>query len=705
MLSKCVINETTIRKTFMKDQQVNLEATDVRSWFADKLYGMAQTLTQSEEKGEEASGELALSPQIDNLDREVNKLRNAKFRFLIIGDFNLGKSSILNVLLEQELLPIGATATTAIPTFVKYGKQENVLVHKKDGTNENLSLEQYKNKYTLNSKEVKDTIKHHYKEVGYWLEVLDYADFYSPVHLLSRGVEFIDTAGLNHTAEEDEKTLSYIPQCHAIIFVLSAKQQLTATEQNYLKKYIKSQVETVFFLINQWELVEKSDKEEIHNAFVERLSKCLEMEEDQVEQMWGNTVFDVYAKTALSKLKKQESLDGTGFKEFNKKLDYFLIHERLIAELLPSFLIAKSVKKQVCETVDERLSVLKDTVKSLEEKIKKVNPHINVMKRIVKGLESQTKSIKNACLATIAGEYRSYFAQILNKIENDFKMPSVSGLKDNQKEDYKKNLEKQFQEYQQKQLDEWQKISEGIVTKAYLDLTTLFNEEKKEYEKERTEIKEILSGKDLNVQNPSQLPSDEGISTDEISLKVINASATGKMILAGAGVTIGTIAAGTGGIALANIAGAQILLGNFVATSVGISLVLTPIGWGLIGVSAIGGGIAAWWGLRSEINKFQKGMQEKVKQEFKKLLEPDKVSGLQDQVGALFVDFENSAKDMNDDVESLETSLNNLLESKRNKEVDYDAEAKRLQALKENISAQWEGINAKYSEIVPAKSQ
>jgi hypothetical protein len=60
---------------------------------------------------------------------------------------------------------------------------------------------------------------------------------------------------------------------------------------------------------------------------------------------------------------------------------------------------------------------------------------------------------------------------------------------------------------------------------------------------------------------------------------------------------------------------------------------------------------------------------------------------------------------MKDDVESLQTSLKNLLESKRTKEVNYEAETQRLQALKANISTQWESINAKYTEIAPAKSK
>ena len=52
---------------------------------------------------------------------------------LVIGDFNCGKSTVLNALLGKSLLPMGVTATTAIPTFVKYGEQEKVVIHKKNG--------------------------------------------------------------------------------------------------------------------------------------------------------------------------------------------------------------------------------------------------------------------------------------------------------------------------------------------------------------------------------------------------------------------------------------------------------------------------------------------------------------------------------------------------------------------------------------------
>ena len=145
---------------------------------------------------------------------------------------------------------------------------------------------------------------------------------------------------------------------------------------------------------------------------------------------------------------------------------------------------------------------------------------------------------------------------------------------------------------------------------------------------------------------------------------------------------------------LANLAGAHIVLGT-----IGAGLALTPIGWTLLGASAVAGGALAWWQRRGEVEKFQKEMQEKVKKEFQKLLEPEKVLNLKEQVGKLFDPFQNLAKSIGNDVQSLEDSLNNLLQSKRKTEVNCQAEGERLQTLSSNIDVQFQIIQAKYEEI------
>ena len=682
-----------------QQQGINLDATEVRNKFANYLQRMVDTLAQAEERGKKASGQSALNSSIDKLNFEIKKLRDAKFRFLFIGDFNRGKSSILNVLLGQEnLLPVGATATTAIPTFVKYGEQKKVSVHLKNGSVEELSVEEYKKKYTLNSREVRDRIRQVFKSVGEWLKPLEHADFYCPVELLSKGVEFIDTAGLNHTLEENQKTFDFIKDSHAIIFVLSAEQQLTEQEKSYLTTVIKDKVSVVFFLINKWEVIEENEKEEIHEVFVEGLSESLGIEEDEVEKMWGNRIFDVYARNALEKLKNKDSLNGTGFLEFTEKLNYFLINERLVSELFSSVQTAKDVANSVVENISDILLVLGDDLKTLEEKIKKVNPHIKVMKRIVSSLGGEIRQKKDHCSSLVPESYKSYFLLRANNFEREFTMPKVSGLSEKDKSKYMSELSDSFTNYQQEKLKEWNRLNQFDVIQVQNELISKLNEEILNYQQEREEIREILNENSKQIQNHGQLLTSESGFVERTNLSKINANATGKIIAGVAGGTVGTMAAGIGAATAANV-----YLGTHLLVAAG--LALTPLGWGLLAGGVVVGGALGLWGRSSEIDKFQKGMLQQLKDNLQKTAtDEEKISAIKNHIQSLFVGLEKVNQQLLDDVESLEQSLNNLLESKRQNETDYETEETQLKSLSENISIQWETINAKYTKIATISS-
>ncbi|NEP10757.1 MAG: hypothetical protein F6K14_11180 [Symploca sp. SIO2C1] len=292
---------------------------------------------------------------------------------MIVGDFNRGKSTILNVLLGQELMSMRVTATTAIPIFVKYGEEEKVLVHKKDGSTEELSLEQYKQRYSLNSKVVQNQIKYYYKSVEKWLNNPNFAELHYPIELLLEGIEFIDTPGLNYTEEGNQKIFSYIQQSHAIIFVLAADQPFTHNEKEYLHNLVShpNQIKKpIFYLINKWDKLGEEDKEEIRDFLMEEFCQYLDINENEAEKMWGDTVFNVYAKKALDNLKQGKNLDGTGLKEFSQRLDNFILNERLKTELCQALQMAKFVKIQVESKVRERLFILKQTEVEYEAEAK-----------------------------------------------------------------------------------------------------------------------------------------------------------------------------------------------------------------------------------------------------------------------------------------------------------------------------------------------
>lgn len=716
-----------------------LEATEIRHQFADRLSKMAQIISQSEKKGNSrgTSGALALSTLVNDLNEEINNLYSGKFRFLMIGEFNRGKSSILNALFrEAELLPMGVTPTTAIPTLIKYGEDKKVLIYKKGGKVESLTIEEYKKEYTRNSKKkhFRNIFKDWKTRLDQWFNNVKSAEIHYPNQILLNGEEFIDTAGLNETELRNQQTFAYLEKCDAIIFVLQASdQQFTQKEKEYLKKFLvkKQEIENqeiqgkkmtsnkeninkvrpIFYLINKWEEIEErvkkgeleeDAKNDIHDIFVEGFSECLNISQAEAECLWGDTVFNLYAKNALDRINNAKSqpdllnsaLNGTGLDLFRERLSEFSVNERLITELKRTLNTASMVTYGVLSKVENRLFGLKDNIKTLEEKIEKTKSPVETMKRIVQEMKYELTRDAELCVVTIGEQYRQFFYDISENFEREFEMPSVEGLKDNQREEYTEVLEKKLADYRQKKLEQWYQMAQGNLVMAIDKLKGYFLEKTDEYTKKGEVIKQILAqSDDVNAKNFSSSSINLDDSQGNSSLTTAEGgSAIGKMITGGTLGSIGTFASGAGIAAAANA-----YLGTHIVLAVGLSL--TGVGALLLVGSGVVGGVTVWWLRRNEVDKFKKEMSEKVKAEFKKLLDDEQVSAFKQQIRNSFVPFEEWAEKLNNDVFSLEKSLNILLESKRNKEYNSEVEAKRFKELETQVFEQLQAIEAEYKRI------
>ena len=129
-----------------------------------------------------------------------------------------------------------------------------------------------------------------------------------PLPLLEKGVEIVDSPGLNDTEARNQLTLEYVNNCHAILFVLSATQQFTLGEQRYLDNYIKDRGLTVFFLINAWDeiqnrLVNPEDETELQEA-EERVRQVFRTNLEPYclldgEDMFADRTFEISSLQAL----------------------------------------------------------------------------------------------------------------------------------------------------------------------------------------------------------------------------------------------------------------------------------------------------------------------------------------------------------------------------------------------------------------------
>ena len=65
-----------------------------------------------------------------------DRLAEARLRVLVVGEAKRGKSTLLNALLDRDVLPSGVTPLTAVTTTVRYGEDERAEVRFLDGHEE-----------------------------------------------------------------------------------------------------------------------------------------------------------------------------------------------------------------------------------------------------------------------------------------------------------------------------------------------------------------------------------------------------------------------------------------------------------------------------------------------------------------------------------------------------------------------------------------
>ncbi len=304
----------------------------VRSQVASCLGKMADKLTEAESVGKDSSGELGLATEVEDLSLASQNLRQGVFRLLVLGDMKRGKSTFLNALIGENLLPSDVNPCTALLTVLRYGSQKQVTIYFKNGnTPQQLDFQSFKQNYTIDPAEAKQLEQ----EQRQAFPDVDYAVVEYPLPLLEKGIEIVDSPGLNDTEARNELSLSYINNCHAILFVLKAAQPCTLEERRYLDNYIKDRGLSVFFLINAWDeirkgLIDPDDTEELAVA-EEKLRRVFQS--NLAEYCWVNgqdiyeeRVFEISSLMALRlRVKNQEaSLAGTGFPKFIGALNTFL---------------------------------------------------------------------------------------------------------------------------------------------------------------------------------------------------------------------------------------------------------------------------------------------------------------------------------------------------------------------------------------------
>lgn len=304
------------------------------------------------------------SSQLKSLKELEEDIAADQYSIMVVGEFKHGKSTFVNAILRQDIMPTGVTPTTATINIVQHGEVQKVRVVKVDGSEEiHDSLEALKS-YTASE----DFDVNEVKMIN--------LDVDSP--LLENRVVLIDTPGVNDLSEQRaEVTHQFLPRADVVIFMCSLTSPIKKSEEKFIKeRLMKNGMDRVIYAANFIDIIDEDEQEELIE-FVER----------RLEHITGervNSVFPISAKEALDgRLQNDEELVGySGIVEMEneikkrissgsrtqEKIAYFNMRLASINEVIQQEIkTAELASQQTREEQENQILVVKEWFQKLTD--------------------------------------------------------------------------------------------------------------------------------------------------------------------------------------------------------------------------------------------------------------------------------------------------------------------------------------------------
>lgn len=187
----------------------------------------------------------------DKLRQNSQDLRDMFFILVVIGEFNAGKSTFVNAMLGDELLPMGITPTTEVIELIRHSKEKS------------------------KTPEI--------REDGYIRE-------WKHPNTGAPGVVIVDSPGTGSVfARHEEIAKRFLSRSDLVIFLISAKRAFAQTEKLYLE-LAKNYGKKIIIVINQFDLLEKKEQKEVQSFVKQQAADLLNIDAP---------IFGVSAKNAL----------------------------------------------------------------------------------------------------------------------------------------------------------------------------------------------------------------------------------------------------------------------------------------------------------------------------------------------------------------------------------------------------------------------
>ena len=334
-------------------------------------------------------------------------LEDGEFSIVVVGEFSAGKSTLLNALMGQKILPSFSGETTATVNFLRHkDKADHGVrgkIYYKDGQTKELqdvSLDIINKYVSTKGDDVAKTIEH--------------LDLYLDSKFLEDGVTLVDSPGLNGIAEgHKEITEQQILKSNASIFVFNSDHPGSKTDFEFLYE-LQKKVKTIIFVLNKIDTIKEEEGNTVE-VVVDSLKKNYKKQFPEAE-----TIPEIWPVAAFPALMARSG-EGEG-QEYDSRLQPF--EERLLKFLT----CGEKAHQQLVSPIERVLSVVKESKDIYEEDIEALNNKqdsvelenkIDELQEVIKGLVDEEKENKRDISRKVKAAFKNLNEGLIEEIEKE----------------------------------------------------------------------------------------------------------------------------------------------------------------------------------------------------------------------------------------------------------------------------------------------
>ena len=243
--------------------------------------GAASVVGTQLERLAQIAAELGDQALASDARAEHDRLMEARFFVACLGQFKRGKSTLLNALVGQAILPVGVVPVTSVVTILRYGDRPTATVRFSDGHTEPVAVDAIA--MFIDERQNPGNRRH--------AAVVDVA---LPSPILRDGLCLVDTPGLGSVhAANTEATQAFVPRTDVALVVVGPDPPISGAELQLIEEVSREAGELMVVL-------NKADQ-----ASAEQLREVTEFTRTTVEKALARPVETILEISALERINQQ----------------------------------------------------------------------------------------------------------------------------------------------------------------------------------------------------------------------------------------------------------------------------------------------------------------------------------------------------------------------------------------------------------------